>query len=283
MPEHVLEHHDGVVHQHADAQGEAAQAHDVERHVEEVEQRKGADHRDRNRQGHRHRIARVPQEQEQHQEGQETTEHQRLHHVADCLADEPGLAHRYVEAHVGELSAQLVQHLVHTLRHPHRVGARLLEQQQPHRLLAVVAGYRLAVLEAVLHVSDVANQHDAGTCAVPRAVRAQPQWHPLDLLDRLELSERAQRVAITAAQDRAAGRALIGGIQSAEHILYRVAVALEQARIDLDVDLALEAAGDRRLRDAIDLFQPALEHRLGEVLQGSEVCAPDHRQRHDRL
>jgi hypothetical protein len=49
------------------------------------------------------------------------------------------------------------------------------------------------------------------------------------------------------------------------------------------VDLALEAAGDRRLRDAIDLFQPALEHRLGEVLQGSEVCAPDHGQRHDRL
>jgi hypothetical protein len=33
VPEDVLEHDDRVVHQHAHAEGEAAQAHDVERHT----------------------------------------------------------------------------------------------------------------------------------------------------------------------------------------------------------------------------------------------------------
>jgi hypothetical protein len=44
----VLEHHDGGVDDHADAEGQAAERQRIERIAAEVEQGERADHRDRN-------------------------------------------------------------------------------------------------------------------------------------------------------------------------------------------------------------------------------------------
>ena len=62
MPEDVLEHDDRIVDEHSDAQSETAQAHDVERHVREIQERERPHHRNRNGERDRDRIACVTQE-----------------------------------------------------------------------------------------------------------------------------------------------------------------------------------------------------------------------------
>ena len=61
----VLEDDDGAVDQHADADGDAAERDDVQRHPREVHERKSGDDADRNGDGDDHGGAQTAQEQEQ--------------------------------------------------------------------------------------------------------------------------------------------------------------------------------------------------------------------------
>jgi hypothetical protein len=99
----------------------------------------------------------------------------------------------------------------------------------------------------------------------------------------LQLAERAQVVAEAALADGDAGRARIGASEHVRDLLDGEAVALEAPGIDIDVDLALETAGHGRLGHAVDLLEPALEHRLRHVLERPERAVAGDTQRHDRL
>ena len=47
----ILEHNDGIIDQHANSQGQAAERHDIERSVTEIQQGKGRNDRNGNRRG----------------------------------------------------------------------------------------------------------------------------------------------------------------------------------------------------------------------------------------
>jgi hypothetical protein len=74
----VLEHDDGVVHQHAGRQREAAQAHQVELHLAEVEQGEGDEDGYGDGRADHERAAHVAQEEEEHEEGQDGADDQGL-------------------------------------------------------------------------------------------------------------------------------------------------------------------------------------------------------------
>ncbi len=82
----VLQHHDRVVHQHADRERDAAERHDVERQVEHVHHEEGADHRHRDREAGDEGGAGVAQEQVQDQDCQQAADQRGLAHLADRRA-----------------------------------------------------------------------------------------------------------------------------------------------------------------------------------------------------
>ena len=88
VPVRVLEHHDRGVDDHADAEGEAAERHRVQREAAEVEQRERADDRHRNRRADDQRRAEVAQEREDDQHDEDAAEQRVLLHVVDRALDE---------------------------------------------------------------------------------------------------------------------------------------------------------------------------------------------------
>ena len=281
VPEDVLQHDDRVVDEHAHTQRQTAQAHDVERDPGKVQQCKRRDHRDRYSECYGNRIPRMTQEEEQHQEREYAPEDQRLDHVGDRVGNEPRLAHRYIEVHFGVLGPELIQYLVDAIRHPHRIGARLLEQEQPNGFVTVVPRYGLSVAESVFNRGHVSQQHQVAGAA--RVVGARAQRHIGDLVDGLKLAQGTQSIRVAAASDPATGCTLISCRQYVTDGLDGEAVAFQQSRIDLDMDLALESARQRRLGHAVDLLQATLEHHLGQVFECGEIGVAGNTHRHDRL
>ena len=74
----VLEHHDGGVDDHADAEGQAAEGHRVQRVAAEVEQGEGAEDRDRDRGADDDRRADAAQEGEDDEDDEERAEDHRF-------------------------------------------------------------------------------------------------------------------------------------------------------------------------------------------------------------
>jgi hypothetical protein len=281
-PEDVLQHDDGVVDEHAHAEREPAQAHDVQRHARSVQQRARACHGDRDRQRDGHGVAGVPQEQEEHQERQQPAQQQCLHHVGDGVGDEARLRDGHVHRQRRVLGRELAQHLVHALRHPHRVRAGLLEDQHAHGLAPVQPRERVPLSEPVVDAGHVPDPQPAraraGGGAAPRLQR-----HSADLRHRLELAQRAQRVAVAAAQHRSARRAGVGRVQRPGHGIDVDAVALQQPGVHLDADLPLETARDDGLRDAVHLLEATLQHRLRQLPEQPEVRGTGQPQGENRL
>src|SRR5690606_12108203 len=111
--------------------------------------------------------------------------------------DEAGLAHRHAEVQLRILGAQLLEHGIDPLGDAYRIRARLLEEEDPDGLLAVVPRDRLLFLESVLdpgHIPDrdgaraerrgLSASHTRTACAA-LAARSQPDRDLGDLLDRL--------------------------------------------------------------------------------------------------
>ena len=281
MAEDVLEHHDRVVHQHAHTQGQAAETHDVERDACEIQQSERSDHGDGNRQSDRHGIARIPEEEEEHEERQRPTDEQCLHDTGDGVRYEPRLAHRHVQLDLRILGTQLCQHFVHSLARPHRVGAGFLEQQQSDRIPAVVAGDGLSLFESVAYHGHVAETHDG---AHRRCVARTPrQRDRCDFIDRLELADRPQGIAIPPAANRTARRACVRSVDGGEDLADLDVIGLQQTRIHLNVNLTLEATYDRRLSNPVDLLQAALEHLLSQILERPQIVPAGDADGDDRL
>ncbi len=92
-----LEDDDGVVDQHPDAEGQAPEAHDVERDIEAVHGHEGEEHRERDRGGDDDRRPRVAEEDKQHQHRQDAADHRGRPDLVERLLDEPGLVEEHRE------------------------------------------------------------------------------------------------------------------------------------------------------------------------------------------
>src|SRR4029079_4596674 len=88
VTERVFQHHNRRVDNHADAERQPSERHRVERETAEVEQREGADHRNRNRGADNQRRSEVPQEQEDDQDNENRTDHHVFLNGGDRSLDE---------------------------------------------------------------------------------------------------------------------------------------------------------------------------------------------------
>ena len=90
--ENIFHVHDGVVHQFADGDSEAAERHGVDRETEIIEHDGRHEHRDRNRGERDEGRAEIEEEDEEHDDDEDRAVAQRLLDVADGVFDELALA-----------------------------------------------------------------------------------------------------------------------------------------------------------------------------------------------
>ena len=159
----VLDHHHRGVHQHADGDGEAAQAHQVGRQAHRAHRDEGGQRRQRQHQRHHQRCAQVAQEgQQQHQhqhDGLEESLGDGMHGPPDQLAAVVEGLHRHARR---EHRRQLGEALFDALDHLAGVGAAQAQHQALDGLGLAVAGDRAVAGEgADAHLGYVADPHDA--------------------------------------------------------------------------------------------------------------------------
>ena len=163
MPRDVLQDDDGVVHQHAHRQCDAAEAHDVQGDVEGVHEHERRQHRDRNGRCHDKRAADVLQEQVQHDHGEQGTDKRGVAHFVDGGGNELGLV---VDGDQLVVAGQIPGNGIHTFVNGggdgYRVGVALFVHGDLDGLVAVDAHDAVAFLVALGDRGDVLEaQHPA--------------------------------------------------------------------------------------------------------------------------
>src|SRR5690606_31336098 len=126
------------------------------------------------------------------------------------------------------------------------------------RLATVVARDGLTLTVSIFDRGDVAQEYPAPRCA--RRAAGLGDDNAADLVDRLQLTECTERVTEAALPDRTALCARVCRCECRRDLVDRDAVALQPPAIDIYVDLALEAARECRLRNAVDLLEAPAEH-----------------------
>ena len=261
----VLEHDDGVIHDHADAHRDAAEAHHVERQVADVHQH---EHR-KDAHGHGdsdgHGRAPAAQEHPHHDRREDNAEDDTLnggvHRDVDVLARDVG--NGVVNGVV--LRSQLLH------RRDHRVGgldlvrARALADLQDNAGRAVHRGDGFAVGGFEGDVRDLAEAHRAAGLEGDNDVR--------HLLDRGELRVGRDRELLTAVIDLAGGIEQVLRLKDLRDVGGGKAVACGALGVQLDRDLTLHAAGDGDGRHAVDAFERGGDHVLRRLLEGGEIVA----------
>ena len=179
-PKDVLQNHDGVVHEHADGEGQPRHGQDVQGHVRLIHHGKGGDHADRNRRGHDGGAANVAQEKQQHKKGDGDSHQARRRQVAQGLVDELGLVEDRLEFDVrGRSALDLGQRVRDRLCSADGVGARLLAHHHPDGGLAVDLQNASILAERVDHLGYVLEAHGHG----PPGARLRPDHHLPDFVD----------------------------------------------------------------------------------------------------
>ncbi len=154
----VLQHDDGVVDQHPDAQGEPAERHDVEREARHAHQRHAAEDRDRDRRTDDQRPPHRAKEEEDDEHRQTPAQSRRLSDAAHRRTDEEGLVLSDAGGHVGREEAVALeprQDAVAAVDDLHGVRIGLLGDGDLHGRLSVEAGEDPVVEVSVADVRDI--------------------------------------------------------------------------------------------------------------------------------
>src|SRR5690606_27819434 len=155
LAEDVLEHDDRVVHDHAHAERNAAEAHLVQRHAREVNEAESRDDRDRYRHGNDGRGGAVAQKGQQYDDGKNAAPDCRVAHVVDRALNEFALIADDAQLQVRAGGVDAVDFLAAAVGHRHSTGAALLAQ--PHANRGEILDLHIAadVAVAALDVRDV--------------------------------------------------------------------------------------------------------------------------------
>ena len=188
-----------------------------------------------------------------------------------------------------------IQRLLHVGRYGNGIGAGFLVHQNPDRLEAVVARNFLAFGKAVHHGCNIAEAHQP-ECGIvlgvgvllcrrfPCTANSLPRHHHIaDLIDGLKLAQGAERVAVASAQNGSAAGRIVGVVERARDLGQGNPIRLEERRVHINLNLAVEATGDRRLRHPVELLQATAEDAIGNFLVLKKVGAPGQGDRQDRF
>ena len=163
------------------------------------------------------------------------------------------------------LRPELVQDLLGLPGDFDRVGARLFADEKADAFLPVEPGQALAFLDGVHDPGDVL---EVGR--PPSFGRFQVDL--ADFLERFELADDPDGVLENALADRPALEIPVEGVDPGRDVVDRHAVERQPSRVDLDLDLALDAAGDLGRGDALDLLEAGLDQLLGEGLELQQIA-----------
>ncbi|MNX65858.1 hypothetical protein D3C86_969290 [compost metagenome] len=243
VAEDVLDHDDGRVDHHAEADGEAPQAHEVAGQVEQLHHREGEEHRERNRHGDDQAGAQVPEEEEQNPHHQHAAFEQGLLDGVDRLLHQLELVVEGLELHAGRHDrVGLGELLLDAADHLARVLALELHDDADDGLVAIAGGGPLArsgALDDLGHVAQVDGVPLAGG-----------HHGPLELLGPLHQAQPADQVLLVTVLEVVAGGVGVVARHRAHDVVEGQAVGRKAIRPDLDLVLLEQAA------QAVDLGHP---------------------------
>src|SRR6478752_8593301 len=257
MADDVLDHHDGVINNEADRDGERHERQIVEAVIELVEHREGADQGERNGDGRYDGRPEGAQEYEDHHHHEHDCRHQRELHVVDRGADGLGAVGNDIQLYGWrDRSFELRQERLDAIDRLDDIGAWLaLNGENDGALLVVPAGDQV-VFRPLDGPADVADAHGraiaVGDDQVVVGVGLQ------------QLIVGIEREALLRPVERALGQIDIGLAQHVAYIFEADAAIGERLRVDLHADRGLLPSADADLADSVDLRNFRNENVLGE-------------------
>ena len=235
---HVLQHHDGIVHHVTDGDGEAGERNDVQRTAvddAQVDERGNQRHGD----GDADDDGGTPatQEGEHHQHHKEHGVADGFRQAVDGVQDVIRGVDDDAQLDIGRQGLlQLRQHVDDLLRDGHRVGSRLLLDDDHGSLHAVAVG----LLGAFLHRVD-----DGGYVAqVDRGSALCAHHDVLHLLRVVKLTLHTQRVGVVADVEGTSRRVSVLCPDDGTDGLDGEVVGIQLVGVAVDVDFALGGTGD---------------------------------------
>src|SRR5687767_4408164 len=247
MPVRVLEHDDGGVDNHADAERQPAEGHRVERKSAEVEQGERSDDRHWNRRADDERRSEIAQEREDDEHNEHAANQRVLLHVVDGVPDIGRRVLRDDHPDAGHLAVDALDLSRDGGRHGHGVLAGLLLHLNLDARLAVDPHERTAFLGGVEHIGDITQ--------VNRHSLARENHQVADVVDTLELPLAAQQEGGVALVNLAERRILIFLTERLNDSVHRQVEGGDLLLRQLDVDLPPYAAVHRDGSDAIDTLE----------------------------
>ena len=263
MAVNVLHHHDGVVDDEADRDGECHQRQVVETEIEQIHHRERAEQRQRHGDARNERRPEIAQEDQDDQHHQHDGQHQGELDVLDRGPDRLGAVLHDRDVDGGRNAPgqprQLRLDLVDGLDD---VGAGLLEHDQHDALLAVLKGRQGAVGRARDRLADVANPDRAAVAVGDDGFVERLGFD--DLVVGGDGEARSRRIDGALRRNRGCTD------ERSAHLLQRQATGSELGRVDLDADRGMLLAVDGHLGDARHLGDLLGHEIIGIVVDGGE-------------
>ena len=273
MADDVFEHHDRVVHDEADREGEGEQRDVVDAEAEEVHHAEGAEDGDGHRDAGDDRRGGRAEEQEDHEHDQHDGEHEGEFDVVDGVADGERFVAEDLEVDGGgQLGAEGGEQFLDAVDDFDRVGAGLALDRQGDGARGFFPGGEGGVLHAVDEplvepavgffvfdaVGDVGDvgEADGGAVAVADDDLA-------EALGALELAGGDEGGGLVRAVEGAGGEVDVVGVEGGADLVDADAAGGEGARIEADAHGVFLRAEDVDLRDAVNRGDALGEDGLG--------------------
>ena len=256
MADDVLPHHDGVVDQQANRQGQRQQGHHIQGKARHGDGEQRANQRNRQGQPGDHRAAPRGQKHKHDQHGQRRAFQQGHLDVGQRVFHLAGLIFNDGQRHAGgQIFAQLVQRGVHPGRGVHHIGAARALDFDGQRALAVDQRQRVVFFLAVQHLGDVV-QPD-------RRAIAHADGDLAKRLGRGQLAGQAHRIIAVDVLHPTGRKILIGVAQGVDHFGGVQPQRLHAIGVDMHAQLALDAAHQLHFAHAGHGLQALAHHLVG--------------------
>ncbi|MPM34588.1 hypothetical protein SDC9_81174 [bioreactor metagenome] len=238
-PGDIFQHHDGVVDQHSDAEGKAAEGHYVERIAAEIDQHEGGDHRERNADRDDQCAAQIAEEEKEHQHRQQAAVERGVGDVFDRLLNVFGAVHQRRDPELARhFRVDLVEFAHHAFGHRNGIGAGLFVNGDEDSRFAVdpdMAGQRFV---GVGHLRDILEVNQ-------RTVGGAGDGEVADFIQRGEGARRPQPDFKPRFLEIAGRSGDVGGFELGDQFVQGNIEQLGFVHVEQNLDFPGFAAGDR--------------------------------------
>ena len=267
----VLKHHDRVVDHPTDGYRQAAQRHEVERHVLPRHQQHAREDAERN--GHRdddgrskgvqetsrdRRLERQHEREDDRHREQEP-EHRLSQQGVDLMLNAWPLVRYDDGLHIGRQTFEAVKRVAHGARYVDGVRLRLLDDGHAHAWLAVGAGDARRRRCPEAHVRDVSKTDRAGLRCSHDEV--------LEVVDGAECVRRLRKDGLSALEYGSRREAYVVLSQSVRYLEHRDPACRQAIGIRGDLDPLLDLTRSLYLQNALDFLKRRKDLRLDDPLQ----------------